>query len=109
MADNNHHSHDSHAHAEHVHVSHKKEYLIIFVILAVLTAIEIWVAEQHGLSKMGKGSALTFLAVGKACIVAYYYMHLKEETKWMKFIACVPIMAGVYATVLCLEAIYKPF
>jgi len=108
VADNHHHSHDAHA-DNHVHVSHKKEYLIIFVILAVLTAIEIWVAEVHGLSKMGKGSALTFLAVGKACIVAYYYMHLKEETKWMKFIAAVPIMAGVYATVLCLEAIYKPF
>lgn len=107
MADNHHNSHASHD--NHPHVSHKKEYLIIFVILAVLTAIEIWVAEVHGLSKMGKGSALTFLAVGKASIVAYYYMHLKEETKWMKFIACVPIMAGVYATVLCLEAIYKPF
>lgn len=91
------------------HKSHKKEYLIIFVVLAVLTAIEIWVAEIKGLSKVGKGSALTFLAVGKAFIVAYYYMHLKEETKWTKFVAAVPIMAAVYATVLCLEAIYKPF
>jgi cytochrome c oxidase subunit 4 len=93
----------------HAHKSHKKEYMFIFVVLAVLTAIEIWVAEVHGLSKFGKGSALTLLAVGKAFLVAYYYMHLKEETKWMKFIAAVPIMAGVYATVLCLEAIYKPF
>lgn len=100
----------NHSHAEtHVHKSHKKGYIIIFIILAVLTAIEIWVAEVPGISKMGKGSALTLLAVGKALIVAYYYMHLNEETKWMKFIAAVPIMAGVYATVLCLEAIYKPF
>lgn len=106
MSDNHGHSH---SHEAHEHKSHKKEYLIIFVILAVLTAIEIWVAEIPGISKMGKGSSLTFLAVGKAFIVAYYYMHLKEETKWLKFIAAVPIMAGVYATVLCLEAIYKPF
>lgn len=98
---------DVQAHSE--HKSHKKEYIIIFVVLAVLTAIEIWVAEINGLSKMGKGSALTFLAIGKAVIVAYYYMHLKEETKWMKFIAVIPVMAAVYATVLCLEAIYKPF
>lgn len=97
---------DTHAHE---HKSHKKEYLVIFLILAVLTAIEIWVAEVPGISKFGKGSSLTLLAIGKAFIVAYYYMHLKEETKWMKFIAAVPIMAGVYATVLCLEAIYKPF
>jgi cytochrome c oxidase subunit 4 len=96
------------AHA-HEHKSHKKEYLVIFLILAVLTGIEIWVAEIPGLSKFAKGSSLTFLAVGKAFLVAYYYMHLKEETKWTKLIAAVPIMAGVYATVLCLEAIYKPF
>ena len=73
------------AHANHgEHKSHKKEYFIIFIILAVLTALEIWVAEVEGLSKVGKGSALTFLAVGKAFLVAYYYMHLKEETKWTK-------------------------
>jgi cytochrome c oxidase subunit 4 len=98
---------DVQAHSE--HKSHKKEYIIIFVVLAVLTILEIWVAEINGLSKMGKGSALTFLAIGKAVLVAYYYMHLKEETKWMKFIAAIPVMAAVYATVLCLEAIYKPF
>lgn len=101
---------DNHSHAEpHVHKSHKKEYIIIFIILAVLTALEIWVAEVPGISKFNKGASLTLLAVGKAFLVAYYYMHLKEETKWTKFIAAVPIMAGVYATVLCLEAIYKPF
>ncbi len=97
---------DSHAHE---HKSHKKEYIVIFVILALLTALEIGVAEIPGIGKFAKGSSLTFLAVGKAFIVAYFYMHLKEETKWMKFIAAIPIMAGVYATVLCLEAIYKPF
>lgn len=103
------HDHSKAADNTHPHKSHKKEYIIIFVALAILTAIEIWVADVPGLSKMAKGSSLTFLAVGKAFLVAYYFMHLKEETKWMKFIAAVPIMAGFYATVLCLEAIYKPF
>jgi caa(3)-type oxidase subunit IV len=82
---------------------------VIFIVLAVLTAIEIWVAEIPGISKFGKGSALTGLAVGKAFLVAYFYMHLNEESKWTRFIAAVPIMAGVYATVLCLEATFKPF
>jgi caa(3)-type oxidase subunit IV len=103
-----------HAHSpahgdNHVHKSHKKEYIIIFFILAALTALEIWVAEVPGISKFNKGASLTLLAVGKAFIVAFYYMHLKEETKWLKFIAAIPIMAGVYATVLCLEATFKPF
>lgn len=100
----------SHTPAQHheEHKSHKKEYWFIFVVLGALTAIEIWVADT-AMTAMAKGSALTFLALGKAFIVAYYYMHLKEETKWLKFIAALPIMAGLYATVLCLEAIYKPF
>ncbi len=93
----------------HEHKSHKKEYIIIFIVLGVLTAIEIWAAEIPGLTKFQKGSALTGLALGKAFIVAYYYMHLKEETKWLKFIAAIPLMAAVYATVLCLEATFKPF
>ncbi len=99
----------AHSNDHHEHKSHKKEYFIVFIVLALLTALEIWVAEIHALTKFQKGSALTLLAVGKAFIVAYYYMHLKEETKWLKFIAAVPIMAGVYATVLCLEATFKPF
>lgn len=93
----------------HEHKSHKKEYIIIFIVLGVLTALEIWAAEIPGLTKFQKGSALTGLALGKAFLVAYYYMHLKEETKWLKFIAAVPVMAAVYATVLCLEATFKPF
>ena len=105
-------AHHDHAHSNEPHtphVSHKKSYIVIFFVLAILTAVEIWVAEVHGIAKFHKGAALTLLAVGKAFIVAYYYMHLNEETKWLKFIAAVPIMAGVYATVLCLEATFKPF
>lgn len=98
---------DSHAHE--AHHSHKKTYIIIFIVLAVLTVLEIAIAEIPGISKFSKGSGLTLLAVGKAFLVAYYYMHLKEETKWMKFIAAVPIAAAVFATVLCLEAYFKPF
>lgn len=99
------HSYDEHSE----HKSHKKEYFIVFIALAVLTALEIWVAEIKSLSAFAKGSSLTLLAVGKAFLVAYSYMHLKDETKWMKFIAAVPVMAALYATVLCLEATYKPF
>ncbi len=92
--------------SEVAHKSHKKEYIIIFFVLAILTAIEIAIPEyvkNYGL----KASSLTLLAVGKAAIVAYYYMHLKEESKWMKFIALIPLSAAVYAGVLILESIYR--
>jgi caa(3)-type oxidase subunit IV len=96
--------HDDH-HVE--HKSHKKEYIIIFFVLGVLTILEIWAAELK-MAKFTKGTVLTAFAVVKAGIVGYYYMHLKEETKWLKFIALIPIMAAVYALVLCLEAVFKP-
>lgn len=101
--------HQTDSNSVHEHKSHKKEYIIIFVVLGILTAIEIWAAEMKSLTTFQKGTALTGLAVGKAFIVAYYYMHLKEETKWLRLISAVPIMAAVYAVVLCLEGTFKPF
>ena len=72
------------------HKSHKKEYFIVFLALAILTIIEIVIPDLD-ISKFAKGSSLTFLALGKAFLVAYFYMHLKEETKWLKFIGVIPV------------------
>jgi len=95
------------AHTE--HKSHKKEYFVIFFVLAILTVLEVGVAEIPGIDKVIKAVSLTLLAVAKALIVAMYYMHLKDETKWLKFIASIPLLAAVFATVLCLEGYFKPF
>ncbi len=88
------------------HKSHKKEYFLVFIALAVLTAVELVIPDLKA-SKLAKGSSLTFLALGKACIVGYYYMHLKDETKWMKFVALIPLSAFIYAVVVVLESIYR--
>ncbi len=89
------------------HVSHKKEYFAVFVILAVLTIIELFIPGLKNVSTFMKGTALTGLAVAKAFVVAWFYMHLKEETAWLKFIAAIPISAAVYALVLILESMYR--
>jgi cytochrome c oxidase subunit IV len=93
-------------HAPHQHHSHRKEYIIIFVVLAVLTALELFIPGLK-VAYAYKASSLVLLALGKALIVAYYYMHLKDETRWLKFIAAIPISAGVYAIVLILESMYR--
>ena len=93
-------------HAGVEHKSHWKEYFIIFVLLAFLTGVEI-VIPGLDTKYAYKASALIFLAIGKAFIVAYYYMHLKEEKGWLKFIAAIPISAGLYALVVILESIYR--
>lgn len=88
------------------HKSHKKEYFAVFIALAVLTIIELLIPDMK-ITKFAKGSSLTLLAFGKAAIVAWYYMHLKEESKWMRFVALIPISALVYALVVILESLYR--
>ncbi len=93
--------------SEVVHKSHFKLYMIVFVALALLTLIEIIIPELDNVTTFFKASSLTGLAVGKAFLVAYFYMHLNEEKGWLRFIAAVPISAAIYATVVVLESLYR--
>lgn len=86
--------------------SHKAEYFKVFFLLTALTIVELIIPNMK-ISHFAKGSSLTLLALGKACLVGWFYMHLKEETKWMKFIALIPISAFIYALVVILESIYR--
>ena len=88
------------------HKSHKAEYIKIFVILAVLTVVEL-IIPALSVATAIKASALIGLALAKAIIVAMFYMHLKEETAWMKFIACIPVAAFCYAVMIILESTYR--
>jgi len=90
----------------HVHKSHTTEYVIVFFALTLLTGLELAIP---GLSVEYylKAISLVGLAFGKAFVVAYFYMHLKEEKAWLKFIAALPILAVIFAGVLILESIYR--
>lgn len=108
------HDHDHGGNAAHgssvalvAHPSHVKEYLVIFVILAVLTLLEV-VLAQMGISKRLLAVALVGLALTKAAIVALYYMHLKSETKVLKLTVALPLAAPtIYALVLMTEAAWR--
>jgi caa(3)-type oxidase subunit IV len=84
----------------------KRKYLVIWVLLAVLTALEIAAATviPHGTPRW---MALVLLAVAKASCVALWYMHLRFERGWLKFIAVLPASAAVYAVVLMLEVVAR--
>jgi cytochrome c oxidase subunit 4 len=65
-------------------------YMAIFWMLAVLTVVEIGVVFLP-FGKLVSGTLLTALAVGKAALVAMYFMHLKFETRTLGLIAITPL------------------
>jgi cytochrome c oxidase subunit 4 len=71
-------------------------YMAIFWYLAILTVIELVVIFLP-LSKVTIGVLLCSLALGKAALVAMYFMHLKFEVRSLGLIALTPL---VIATLL---------
>jgi caa(3)-type oxidase subunit IV len=99
-------------HPAHPHgAGHKvdlREVFTIFVVLAVLTALEVGVASVPGISHVLKGFVLVSLAVTKAACVGLYYMHLKNETKILKLTVAIPMATpAFYALVLISEAAWR--
>ena len=73
--------------AEHKHPN----YMAIFWYLAILTVVEIAVIYLP-LAKFTIGVMLCALALGKATMVAMYFMHLRFEARTLGMIAVVPLL-----------------
>ncbi len=87
--------------------SHKKQYLVVFVALIVLTALEVGVVYLK-ISRSTMIAALVGLAITKAAAVALFYMHLRGERRALKLTVSVPmLLPPLYAVVLMLEAIFR--
>lgn len=81
---------------------HFKLYMIIWVALTVLTVVELVIPELK-LAYVAHAGWLTGLALIKAFLVGWFYMHLNEELGWLRFIALIPLSAFIYAVVVMLE------
>ena len=78
-------------------------YMLIFIYLAVLTAIEVGVAFISHFSKTTLLIILLVLAIWKALLVALYFMHLKFE-KWnLRFVAIIPIPLALIYIIFVLQ------
>jgi cytochrome c oxidase subunit IV len=87
--------------------SHRKEYFVIFGVLAVLTALEVGVVYA-GVPKGILVAVLILLAVTKAAIVGLFYMHLKTETKVLKASIAIPMsLPALYALILIAEGAWR--
>jgi len=78
------------------HPSNLGKYLAVFIGLAVLTAIEVGLAAFSRIDRSLLIPVLLALAVTKAALVAMFFMHLKDDTKWFSAIFIFPmLLAGL--------------
>jgi cytochrome c oxidase subunit 4 len=88
--------------------SHRREYWIIFTWLFVLTVLEVGLVYVPGISKALLISGLIMMALVKAALVGFFFMHLKSETVFLKFTVVVPmVFPALYAVVLITEAAWR--
>jgi len=86
----------------------RKLYWQIFVVLTVLTALEVGLVYMPGIGKVPMGIGLCMLAVTKATIVGLFYMHLSHETRALKLTVAIPMaFPAFYAFVLIAEAAWR--
>ena len=64
-------------------------YLLVFLALAVLTAVEVGVTYFPAIPQV---PVLLGLSLVKALLVILYFMHLKFESRWFAFIFFVPFL-----------------
>jgi cytochrome c oxidase subunit 4 len=85
----------------------RRKYWVIFLLLTVLTALEIAVTYL-GLDKTTLVWLLIAMALGKAGLVAFYYMHLGTETRALKLSVMIPLsLPAIYALILVAETAWR--
>ena len=74
---------------QHGHIGGTRNYIIIWITLLALTGTTITVAGMH----LGRFSTLTALIIAsiKASLVLWFFMHLKYEKRFFKYLLLVPI------------------
>jgi cytochrome c oxidase subunit 4 len=85
--------------------AHRVQYVVVFVLLGVLTLVELGVVRTSGIARTGVIVALVAIAVAKAALIALFYMHLRFETPILRLTVLGPLIApAVYGLVLIAEA-----
>src|SRR5947199_6952559 len=76
-------------------------YMAIFWYLAILTVVELGVIFMP-IGKVTIGVLLCALALGKATLVAMYFMHLRFETRTLGLVAVTPLVIATLLVFLLL-------
>jgi caa(3)-type oxidase subunit IV len=78
-------------------------YITVFVLLALFTVLELSVNPLLSV-KSHKIAALVFLMLAKASLVVLYYMHMRYESRVLRWALLVPfVMAVFFALVVIVD------
>jgi cytochrome c oxidase subunit IV len=84
---------------------HRVQYVVVFVLLGVLTLVELGVVRTSGIARTAVIVALIAIAISKAALIALFYMHLRFETGILRLTVLVPLVTpAVYGIILIAEA-----
>jgi cytochrome c oxidase subunit 4 len=87
---------------------HRRQYVVVFVVLGVLTLVELAVARTPGIARAAVVVALVSLAVAKAALIALFYMHLRFETRILRLTVLGPLLApAAYGIILIAESAWR--
>ena len=91
----------THSDETNAHAHARPNYLLVFVGLALLTAIEVGITYLN-LPRGILMAALLGFMVFKVVLVALFYMHLRLDSKWFAYVFLIPLPF----VVLILGALY---
>ena len=81
------------------------KYVIVAVVLAVITALEIFLALSHILPQGLTTIILIAFTLSKAALVMMFYMHLRYEAKWYSIMLAFPLFMIVVLFTVVLIAV----
>jgi caa(3)-type oxidase subunit IV len=84
------------AHTPEAIAQEERRYLRIFLVLGVLTVLEVAVTRVSALPHGLVAASLVLMAALKAALVALYYMHLATEKTLLMWIALTPAILCVF-------------
>jgi cytochrome c oxidase subunit 4 len=88
--------------------AHRRQYVAVFVVLGVLTLVELAVVRTPGIARGAVVVALVTIAVAKAALIALFYMHLRFETRILRLTVLGPLLApAVYGLILIAETAWR--
>ena len=78
-----------------------KIYSVVFVALFVLTILELYVGDLVE-GKNPQVAALIALMMAKAILVVLYYMHLRWESRVLRWLVLLPFFAAIFFVTILL-------